>query len=332
MNNDLTGYLTPKQQKFCDEYLIDLNATRAALRAGYSSSTALSGALMRIPKIAAYLQQRTAAVSREAGITHKMVLTELGKIAFSNMANYYHKDGSLKGVHELTPDEAAALWCLKVSDGKDGQSTFIRLNNKLSALEKIARHLGFYTMEEAEEPEKEYVIVAKDELTDDDRFDDDSFDEEEKDEDEEEDYEEMSEEDEINSWFDDDESERDRVLRMILERQKLVHFYPKLDEILPSDRFLTDEMILAALKLMKPGDTLPRGLVLRCVERGELKEVTDGAPEMEEEESPVSESRDEEVAVAAPVRAGGVIDFGTSKKGTCKVPLMMGNSKEYGSW
>ena len=119
MNNEQTGFLTPKQQKFCDEYLIDLNATRAALRAGYSSSTALSGALMRIPKIAAYLQQHRETASREAGINHQMVLAELGKIAFSNMANYYHKDGSLKGVHELTPDEAAALYGKgPVADGR----------------------------------------------------------------------------------------------------------------------------------------------------------------------------------------------------------------------
>src|ERR1700744_1191481 len=104
MSDVLTGFLTPKQQKFCDEYLTDLNATRAALRAGYSSSTALSGALMRIPKIAAYIQQRTEAASREAQITHQMILAELGKIAFGNMRNYYHSDGRMKGVHELTAD------------------------------------------------------------------------------------------------------------------------------------------------------------------------------------------------------------------------------------
>ncbi|WP_448698592.1 terminase small subunit [Mucilaginibacter sp. AW1-3] len=174
--------LTPKQQKFCDEYLIDLNATKAALRAGYSGSTALSGALMRIPKIAYYLQQRTEEVSRKAKINHEMLLTELSKIAFGNMRNYYHSDGTMKGVHELTDDEAAALWCMKITDGKDGQTSFIRLNNKLSALEKIARHLRFYDMEE-EEPEKEYVFLDSAKLDDDDTFDDELFEDEENEDD-----------------------------------------------------------------------------------------------------------------------------------------------------
>jgi len=112
MNNEQTGFLTPKQQKFCDEYLTDLNATRAALRAGYSVSTALNGQLMQLPKIRCYLQQRTGEASRKAQINHEMVLAELGKIAFANMRNYYHNDGSLKAAQELTDDEAAALWCV----------------------------------------------------------------------------------------------------------------------------------------------------------------------------------------------------------------------------
>ena len=141
MNTEQTGFLTPKQQKFCDEYLTDLNATRAALRAGYSVSTALNGQLMQLPKIRCYLQKRTGEASRKAQISHEMVLAELGKIAFANMRNYYHSDGSLKGAQELTADEAAALWCIRVTDGQAGQSSFIRLNNKLSALEIGRAHV-----------------------------------------------------------------------------------------------------------------------------------------------------------------------------------------------
>ena len=48
--------LTIKQQLFCDEYLKDMNATRAALRAGYSAETAMNGSLMRKPKIKAHLE------------------------------------------------------------------------------------------------------------------------------------------------------------------------------------------------------------------------------------------------------------------------------------
>ena len=52
--------LTAKQQRFCDEYLIDLNATQAAIRAGYSEKTARIIASENItkPNIKAYIQQR----------------------------------------------------------------------------------------------------------------------------------------------------------------------------------------------------------------------------------------------------------------------------------
>jgi phage terminase small subunit len=81
--------LTPKQQRFCDEYLVDLNATKAALRAGYSGATALNGKLMTIPKIRYYLQQRTEAATRKAQVNHEMILNELCKMAFGNMGNYF---------------------------------------------------------------------------------------------------------------------------------------------------------------------------------------------------------------------------------------------------
>src|ERR1700709_306389 len=110
--------LTPKQQRFCDEYLRDLNATQAALRAGYSGSTALNGNLMAIPKIRYYLQQRTKHVVQKAQVDHAMLIKELCKIAFGNMRNYFRSDGSMKGMHELTDDEAAALWSITIGDGE----------------------------------------------------------------------------------------------------------------------------------------------------------------------------------------------------------------------
>jgi hypothetical protein len=315
MNNEQTGFLTPKQQKFCDEYLIDLNATRAALRAGYSASTALSGALMRIPKIAAYLQQRKETASREAQITHQMVLAELGKIAFSNMANYYHQDGTMKGVHELTADEAAALWCLKATEGENGQSTFIRLNNKLSALEKIARHLGFYHIEEAEEPEREYVIIDKDELTDDDLFEDDSFDEEE----------EESLESEVGSSESEEVGDEEvRDTRPKLNEATLQEWrrQSKLPPHIRASRYEDPEVYEARFRT-DSCELLVAGCQLAAGESCELSVASCGLEEK----------------VVETELTGGVIEFGVRKQeepkkpsGRCEVPLMMGNSKEYRSW
>ncbi len=311
--------LTPKQQKFCDEYLIDMNATRAALRAGYSGTTALSGALMRLPKIAAYLQERTATASREAGITHQMLLAELGKIAFGNMANYYRSDGTLKGVHELTADEAAALWCMKITDSKDGQTTFIRLNNKLSALEKIAKHLGFYYAE-PEAPQKEYVIVEKDKLTEDDLFDDAELARTQ--EDAEDDYDDEDEDD----WDDEEDEEKETTVeRLTRQRENLCYFYPGLDKVLPEGQYLTDEILTRGLNEF----TRPRHDEPWWIDNIRLGEEwhKPGEKVGPNRYKPPGDEDDEQEAEFE--LAGGAEEEVKKSNGRCEVPFMKGNSKEY---
>ena len=85
--------LTPKQQRFCDEYLIDLNATQAAIRAGYSEKTAYrTGAdNLRKPQIEEYIAKRQKELSRSTEITQERVIKELALIAFSNNADYAHR-------------------------------------------------------------------------------------------------------------------------------------------------------------------------------------------------------------------------------------------------
>jgi hypothetical protein len=165
--------LTPKQQLFCDEYLIDLNATRAALRAGYSASTALNGQLMGIPKIKLYLQQRAQETAQKVQVTHEMVLRELCKIAFGNMGNYFDADGRMKPMDQLSDDEKAALW--SVSGGDSDSAMKVRMYNKMAALDKIAKHLKFYEVAQ-QQPEKVYVYLNPDHLDAHDRFEDRSFD------------------------------------------------------------------------------------------------------------------------------------------------------------
>lgn len=59
--------LTAKQQRFCDEYLIDLNATQAAIRAGYSEKTAavIATENLRKPNISEYIEKRMAEKEKE---------------------------------------------------------------------------------------------------------------------------------------------------------------------------------------------------------------------------------------------------------------------------
>ena len=95
------------------------------------------------------MQQR----SERMEITHDMILREYAKIAFSNMANYYDMRGDVKPVCELTETEMAAISYFQTvniaePDGyKVGMVTKIKLHNKMSALDKIARHVGFYAGE-----------------------------------------------------------------------------------------------------------------------------------------------------------------------------------------
>jgi phage terminase small subunit len=78
--------LTPKQEKFCTEYLVDLNATQAATRAGYSAKTAgaIGFELLKKPQIQSQIEINRVEVAKTTGITPERVLQELGKIAFAD--------------------------------------------------------------------------------------------------------------------------------------------------------------------------------------------------------------------------------------------------------
>ena len=82
--------LTPKQQKFVAEYLIDLNATQAAIRAGYSAKTAKEQAarLLTNANIAAELEKRRGKIEKKLEISQEKVIAELAAIALSNGADY----------------------------------------------------------------------------------------------------------------------------------------------------------------------------------------------------------------------------------------------------
>jgi hypothetical protein len=142
--------LTHQQQRFCDLYLTHFNAFKAAVECGYSANTSRKGALLHVPKIQRYLKEAMNRRSQRLEITHDMILRELSKIAFSNMGNYYDEYACLKRMSELTVDEKAAISYydfveIQDADGyRVGTQSRIKLHNKMSALDKIARHLGFY--------------------------------------------------------------------------------------------------------------------------------------------------------------------------------------------
>lgn len=177
MKHNVIDFLTPKQLAFCNEYLIDMNATRAALRAGYSASTALNGQLMNMPKIKLYLQEKMGDAAQKAQVSHARILNELCKIAFGNMGNFFAADGSIKPMNEVSDDDKAALWSVSVGDAGSGSKNCVgdvvkfRMYNKLSALDKIAKHTGFY-VPEPQEAQTIYSYVTTKDINADDSFDD----------------------------------------------------------------------------------------------------------------------------------------------------------------
>lgn len=142
-------HLTPKQQKFVLEYIVDNNGAAAARRAGYSEKTANAMAARLLAKVNIQ-QEISKAVARQeirTEITADRVLEELARIAFLDVRKLYDDAGNLKKLSELSPDVAAALAELKVTDqmtdGKlTGRVTEAVCWNKMKALEMLARHFG----------------------------------------------------------------------------------------------------------------------------------------------------------------------------------------------
>lgn len=143
--------LNPRQQQFCLEYLIDLNATQAAIRAGYSRNCAsVTGLqLLRNHKIAAHIQKMKDARANRTAISGDQVLREISRLAFSDVRSFFGTDGKLLSIHELTDDQAAALSSVEVVKQNittgDNATEFIhkiRLWDKLKALEMACKHLG----------------------------------------------------------------------------------------------------------------------------------------------------------------------------------------------
>lgn len=144
--------LTAKQQRFVDEYLIDLNATQAAIRAGYSKKTAgqIGDENLKKPEIASAVKKAMEKREKRTEITQDRVLQEYAKLAFLDPRRFYDEDGNLIPVHKLDGDVAAALAGMDVAEinvegVQVGQTKKIKFSDKKAALDSVARHLGMFT-------------------------------------------------------------------------------------------------------------------------------------------------------------------------------------------
>lgn len=154
--------MTDKQERFCEEYMIDLNATQAAIRAGYSPKTAneQAGRLLVNVSIQNRIAQLQAEQSRRTGVSADRVVRELAKVAFVNAADLIDpKTASLKS--DASRDDLAAVQSVKVKMfGEDGLEQEVKLADKLRALDLLGKHLGMYR----DATEKENAASQQDEM------------------------------------------------------------------------------------------------------------------------------------------------------------------------
>lgn len=142
--------ITRKQKLFVQEYLIDLNATQAAIRAGYSPDTAgeIGSENLKKPDIRASIDKAMAERSRRTGINQDRVLMELAKIALLNPQQVVNlNDATIR--EDALPEDLAAVASVKVKrfPTKEGEGIIereIKFYDKSKALELAGKHLGMF--------------------------------------------------------------------------------------------------------------------------------------------------------------------------------------------
>jgi len=134
--------LTTKQKAFCEEYLINLNATQAAIRAGYSKKTANTDGprLLVNARIQEHIQKLMDKRSARTEIKADNVLRELAKLAFSNIRDFV----TFGPDEELTEDQMACISEVSETKTKDGGTKRFKLHDKTKNLELLGRHLGLF--------------------------------------------------------------------------------------------------------------------------------------------------------------------------------------------
>lgn len=162
--------MTEQVRRFVDKYFETLNGTQSAIYAGFSAHTAQVQAsqMLATDEVKEYLIELRAVYQERTGITTEKVLREIARASFSDIRDYYTEDGALKSVHDLSDDAAGALASIKSDELFEfvdrqkiviGTAKEIKLQDKLAALEKLARHLGLYEKDNDQTAQKITVII-----------------------------------------------------------------------------------------------------------------------------------------------------------------------------
>lgn len=151
--------LTPKQQAFVAEYLVDLNATQAFIRAGYTArgnaAEVNASRLLRNAQVQQAIQEALQARQQRTQVTADRVVQELARLAFFDIGKLVREDGTPLGLHEMDEDTRRAIAGLEVArvgnaDVGVGEVLKFKLADKKGALELLGRHLGIFERDNAQ--------------------------------------------------------------------------------------------------------------------------------------------------------------------------------------
>lgn len=154
--NPATG-LQEQMEAFCDQYLIDFNATAAYARAGYrargAAAAAAAARLLANPKVQAYLASRKAALVAKVEASQEDVLRAMVNLALGDVRSLFNADGSMKTMDQMSAAEAALIAGYEVLEefegaGKDrrfvGYTKKVKFVSKLDAVKTLGTHFGMF--------------------------------------------------------------------------------------------------------------------------------------------------------------------------------------------
>lgn len=149
--------LSPKRERFCREYLVDLNATQAAIRAGYSTNSARSQAceLLTNPNIERRIAELKAERAARTEITADDVVRELAKVGFASVGRFLDlsdPEAPCLTLEHATEDDLAAIERLDIEEVVEDHGANrrrvrkirIKLHDKLKALHDLALHTDVF--------------------------------------------------------------------------------------------------------------------------------------------------------------------------------------------
>jgi phage terminase small subunit len=147
--------LNDKQRQFCAEYIVDLNATQAAIRAGYSQRTAraIAQELLVKAEVVAKVQALMDERANRTQVTADRVITEVARLGFADLRKLFDANGGLLPVDQWPDDIAAAVASVEVDElfqgyGENriqvGYTKKVKLWDKGKALEMLGRHLKLF--------------------------------------------------------------------------------------------------------------------------------------------------------------------------------------------